>query len=262
MPNQKLSDAFAELETEVKGLEQRKTSLTQDISTLESRKVFLARAIKEAETTRTEAENKANSAINELQTELTDTRSTLALERAKVADVIHKQQILSSTLVTMQATNDEEAKKLNTILEEKRQLIRETVAEQDRTRTELTELDDQVKAIKIELSTVNDELESTRVSNLEIISDLTDQVKVVQTERDTIITDKTEKSNELTVITKNLEAATLEQTECQKKHTDYVAYESRAQKALEAKEQALITREEALEDAEMRAKRRGILDNI
>lgn len=262
MPETSLSDSLKELETKVTDLEQRKVSLTQDISTLEARKAFTERAVKEVADKRIAAENKANAAINGLQIELTSTRNLVTTERTQIATLITKRQNLLTSLETTKNEADKIVVSLDRKLQSKKIELTTIKDDIQAEKNNLETVKTNISIALLKLSDLEDELEQEQANTARVLGELKQQEQTAREDLDTVKQAIVASGDEHKELIGKISVAKSELTELEKKHTDYVAYESRAQKALEAKEQALISREEALEDAEMRAKRRGILDNI
>jgi chromosome segregation ATPase len=259
---QNLSDALNELETEVKGLEQRKSSLTQDITTLEARKLFSERASTEAETKRTAVEDMVNTAINDLQTELTDIRATVASEQREITSLITKRQHLLTDYETKKQTLDKDIERLQRAIQSKQveraALLDDLQAEKNNLETIRTD----VATALLKLHGLEAELEQKRGDTAQTLDAISQDKEKLELQITDVGVKLAETQAEYDTIADKLVVAQSKLKTTEQKHSDYVDYEARAQKALEAKEVSLVEREQALENAEVRARRRGILDNI
>jgi chromosome segregation ATPase len=259
----KFSELFTELENQVVSLSKREAELQQSARTLEAREGFLNGSITELQAKLQQAREQIAEAEAEKQRMLDTLQAEYDRLKVEVTALDSKRQRMQSTLDTMQQAADQAAGEHQTVLQAKRDEIQAADAELASRQTDIAEADKLIANKQAAISHI-EAAEADKQAELDSFTaecekQATDERIKLQAIRKDIIMAQDEYAD----IYDKLQGKQAEYDASDKKHAEYLEYEQRANKALEAREQSLLQKEAELDQKLLRVNRRGaVLDNL
>lgn len=250
MPN--LQAALDEFKSEVALLEKTKTGLIQDNIGLESKKTFLTGAVRDLEIAKNLAKKKYDKTINALVEDLEAVETAIDERKIDLKLALDKIDNAKSELKIQEDKNSAK------IIESARQLQLkkgEITATESLKKKALEELVATTKQVKVEqaklgdvagkLKTTKDEAESEITQISQRVVEAHNQLKKIKDKID-------KKALQYTDLEEATALMQIKLTDMTKQHNDFLEYEKRAKKALEARESALLQGERNLAVAKRR----------
>lgn len=256
-----LQAALDEFKSEVEGLEKKRTGLCQDIIGLESKKSFLKVAVSKFEVAKNLAKKKYDAKINALIEDLEAIELAIDERKIDLKLLLDKIEIAKSDLQELQNKATAETTELDKQLRLKKGEITEAEKAKIKLSDIISKLDKQItdKRKKVEdITSVVNQAQVDADSEIAIIGQNIVIARGELKELNDKIDDKAKQFDDVANAVTNektiLEAIT-------KQQSDFIEYEKRAKKALEARESALLEGERNLADAKRR-NRSSVLDNV
>lgn len=256
-------DFLAELEADITELERTKQTLEQDCISLESKKQYLAGSVTRAKKLMKEREAKDNEQMA-IRTALLKSIEDDIHEAQKDLDaLIAKEQVVEADLAVMLRTTDEEVEKFNEQLKAKKAELEALKAEKLTLLDELTDVKSDILAHSQNISALGTEFTQAQLEHEQLMQQLEaladekrHEVQQLKQQVDSVFADYQEVCDK--VVTEQRLLA-----EQRQKHQEFLDYETRANKALKAREVALLEQERQLEVRIVTSRRRdGVLDNL
>lgn len=256
------SDLFTELQTEVDVLQKQKTDISKELVTKEARLAYLNGAIVQTEKTLDQAKKKQQTAIAELEQNVQDLKTERAQADKAIVEAKLELEVVTSEAQAVTENSEAEAKRLETIITDKQQQVAVLEVQISKAKESLEKIRKEITESKGVLTVLDDEIAAKQTESDAKMAELNTMVAEVVTLHRDAVAKLDEKQDELEAITEKVDQLQVKHDSLAKKITDFADYESRAKKALQAREQALIEGEANLADARRRARSSGILDNI
>lgn len=254
-----LQKALDEARVEVEDLDKRRAGLTQDITSLTSKRRFLTATVGDLKRSNAEAQKEHSTALKRYEDELSIVRNDIAEARKELKMLTGRIEVAQSEMETLRKNIEEEITKLDKQLQDKKNEIAEA---EKLKQLRLEEVEEVAERIREERGKLTDFTEQVRKADTETASKIA-AIQATIKPAEAVITAINRKIDKKAEQHKDLETQIAiklsELAETSKKHEDYLKYEKRADMALKARESALLEGESRLA---IDKRRRGVLDNL
>lgn len=256
-----LQAALEQFKSEVATLKKQKTHLTQDITVLSSKKTFLEGAIKKLEVAKNLAKKKYDAKINDLIEDLEAIELAIDERKIDLKLLLDKIEIAKSDLQGLQNRATAETTELAKQLRLKKGEITEAEKAYNKILKQSDDVSEKIAAELVKLDSIRSKVKQTQEDADSEISLIGQNIIIAKDKLNKFndkIDDKAKQYDDLTdAITEQM----AKNKELLKQHDEFLEYEKRAKKALQARESALLEGERNLADAKRR-NRSSVLDNV
>lgn len=256
-----LQAAFDEFKSEVAGLEKQKTGLIQDLVVLTSRKGFLEKSIKELGIAKNLAKSKYDDKINALIEDLEAVEIALDERKIDLKLALDKIDDAKTELKTLEDRIADETTKLDKQLKAKKNEITEAEKLKTMAIAESGAISKQTIAERGKLDKITARVKEAQAEADSEIAEIGKSVVTVQAKLKELNDKIDDKAKQYEDLTDDITAERAKLSAITKKHNDFLEYEKRAKKALEARESSLLQGERNLAEAKRRS-RTSVLDNV
>lgn len=256
-----LLEQAEKLDTDIQAFESRKTSLEQDIVTLTAKKEYVERQLQVNTAKLEEKTIELRNLDVTYNTRKDGYEAQIAQKEADLAEAETKRQHAVHVLETIQLSHDEQIAILGAELKERRAVLAAAKEADAEIRQNIEKSQSEYKAASKKLLELDNVIIAKQSEADQKLVQLDNRQKVAQNDLEAVqqLVERAQADHNKLLDEMNKAEMTLASIEA--KHQEYLEYEKRSRKTLEAQEQALNEKEKRLEVQINTSRRRSILDN-